>query len=72
VAYSVEKPLFRNHSKNSRLAEAWLLLVRGGPFDLLLRAPKRLLTNALTIRRTNRQLQRTHPKIRGHWSFSTE
>jgi hypothetical protein len=45
---------------------ASLLLGRGGPFDLLLRAPKRLLTNAPMIRRTNRQLQRTHARIRVH------
>ena len=62
---SVEKLLFRSYSKNSRPIEASLLLGRGGPCDLLLRATKRLLTNAPTIHRTNCQSQRTHPRIRG-------
>src|SRR5712671_6867807 len=38
--YSVEKLLLRSYSKNSRPAEASLLLGRGGPRDLQLRVTR--------------------------------
>jgi hypothetical protein len=51
--YSVEKLLFLSYSKNSRPAEAPLLLGRLGTCDLLLRATRGLLINVPMIRRVN-------------------
>src|SRR5438552_280340 len=53
LADSVEKLLFRSYSKNSRAAEASLLLGCGGPCNLLLRGTRTVLTSAATIRRVN-------------------
>src|SRR5437773_10205424 len=61
---SVEKLLFRSYSKNSRAAEASLLLGCGGPCNLLLRATRTVLTSAATIRRVNCREQRTLTRIR--------
>src|SRR6266480_1856435 len=66
LADSVEKLLFRSYSKNYRPAEASLVLGRGGPRDLLLRATRVVLINAATIRGVNCRLQRTDARIRGH------
>ena len=63
-ADSVEKLLFRSYSKNSRAAEASLLLGRGEPCNLLLRATRTVLTSAATIRRVNCREQRTLTRIR--------
>src|SRR5438445_1230391 len=63
---SVEKLLFRSYSKNYRPAEASLVLGRGGPRDLLLRATRVVLINAATIRGVNCRLQRTDARIRGN------
>src|SRR5947208_13255728 len=65
-ADSVEKLLFRSYSKNYRPAEASLVLGRGGPRDILLRATRVVLINAATIRGANCRLQRTDARIRGH------
>ena len=65
MADSVEKLLFRSHSKNSKPAEASLLLGRGGPRDLQLRVTKSLITNAPTIHRVNCRLRCTLAEIRG-------
>src|SRR5438132_12996601 len=62
---SVEKLLFRSYSKNYRPAEASLVLGRGGPRDLLLRATRVVLINAATIRGVNCRLQRIDARIRG-------
>src|SRR5438552_17335827 len=64
LADSVEKLLFRSYSKNSRAAEASLLLGCGGPCNLLLRATRTVLTSAATIRRVNCREQRTLTRIR--------
>src|SRR5437773_11286194 len=61
---SVEKLLFRSYSKNSRAAEASLLLGCGEPCNLLLRATRTVLTSAATIRRVNCREQRTLTRIR--------
>src|SRR5439155_26550564 len=66
LADSVEKLLFRSYSKNYRPAEASLVLGRGGPRDILLRATRVVLINAATIRGANCRLQRTDARIRGH------
>src|SRR5205809_3729901 len=63
-ADSVEKLLFRSYSKSSRAAEASLLLGRGEPCNLLLRATRTVLTSAATIRRVNCREQRTLTRIR--------
>ena len=64
MADSVEKLLFGSYSKNSRAAEASLLLGCGGPCNLLLRATRTVLTSAATIRRVNCREQRTLTRIR--------
>src|SRR5437899_10182933 len=73
-ADSVEKLLFRSYSKNSRAAEASLLLGCGGPCNLLLCATRTVLTSAATIRRVNCREQRTLTRIRSMCilEFSTE
>jgi hypothetical protein len=64
-AYCVEKLLFQDDAKNCRPAEASFLLGRGGPYQLLLRATKGLLTIAPTIRRVNQRLQVSLARNRG-------
>src|SRR5947208_16599637 len=64
LADSVGKLLFRSYSKSSRAAEASLLLGRGEPCNLLLRATRTVLTSAATIRRVNCREQRTLTRIR--------
>jgi len=66
LADSVEKLRFRSYPKNFEAVEASLLLGRGGPSELLLRATKRVLTIVPTIRRTHCQLQRAPVRDRGH------
>ena len=66
MADSVEKLRFRSCPKNFEAIEASLPLGRGGPYDLLLRATKRVLTIAPTIRSAHSQLQRAPARDRGH------
>ena len=63
---SVKKLRFQSYPKNFEAVESSLSLGRGGPYDLLLRATKRVLTIAPTIRRTHCQLQRARVRDRGH------
>src|SRR5438874_5746938 len=61
---TVEKLIFRSYSKNCSPADASLVLGRGGPCNLLLRATRTVLTNAATIRGVNCREQRTLTRIR--------
>src|SRR5437588_2755158 len=65
LADTVEKLLFRSHSKNCSPADALLVLGRGGPCNFLLRATRTVLTNAATIRGVNCRLQCAVTRIRG-------
>jgi len=69
VANTVEKLFFRSCSKNSRLAEALLLLERGGPCVFLLRATYNVLANSPTIPQLNRRLQCALARIRGEYNL---
>src|SRR5438874_13768528 len=62
---TVEKLLFRSYSKNCSPADASLVLGRGGPCNLLLRATRTVLTNAATIRGVNCRLQCAVARIPG-------
>src|SRR5205809_667645 len=67
-------PIVLKNSFSGATREASLLLGRGEPCNLLLRATRTVLTSAATIRRVNCREQRTLTRIRSMWilEFSTE